>query len=490
MFTPSNRDVNRWTRAGVLLTLGCLVFTLGCPTVPPTVTPVPVLTGDWLTTLASLTELTFTFDEDGVLTEITGVTDEDVTVEYTVTGASSTQNGDTITFQFPVGSGTITFQGTLSEDENEIVGSFSGQFAIGDATQITIPSDELTLRREGTTPPPSEQELNFPTSLHATRKGKETFYAGTNGFFNLTDVAYSTLACNDCHAATLADGTAVDAETYEPSCADCHADPENPTSSVADSICLGCHSRQANEQNLFDDVHRTAGFTCMSCHTSEEMHGDGEEYDSLLDTVGPQCEDCHSEDGEAGAPPSNAAHGIHGATVNCSACHVKSVIACYNCHFESEVAGAGKRFLTPPFKDFKMLVNFRGQVHPATFQALVYDQQTFYAIAPYYAHTVTAEVDCDDCHGNAAVTEYADTGNISVATIVGGELQRPSGVIPVPPDYATALLFDFYDYTGDPETPIAETDPNLWQFLKRGPDLTQMLYGTPLTADQMDSLTD
>jgi predicted CXXCH cytochrome family protein len=337
------------------------------------------------------------------------------------------------------------------------------------------------------TPTPGPADL-FPTSLHALRTGMETFYSAANGGFEtITDIPFDDLECRNCHAPTLADGTPVDPETYEPSCADCHANPGNPSEGITDALCFGCHSRQKAETDLFSDVHRDQlGFTCMSCHSTDEMHGDGNMYDSLLDTPGPQCETCHRDGGQAGPVPPNTAHSVHASSLDCSACHVQSTIACYNCHFDSEVAGAGKRFFAPPRQDFKFLLNFRGKVFPATFQALVFEQQSFYALAPYYAHTVTSSVRCEDCHGNAAITQYKDDGEITVTAYVDGELQGPSGVIPVPPDWETALLFDFLDYGGDASDP--ETDPALWQFLKSGADGTQLLYGEPLTQQQLDKL--
>ena len=81
-----------------------------------------------------------------------------------------------------------------------------------------------------------------------------------------------------------------------------------------------------------------------------------------------------------------------------------------------------------------MLMNFRGKIYPATFQSLVHEQQPFYVIAPYYAHTITNEPQCDDCHGATAATEYGDSGVITVATFVDGAVEGPTGVIPIPTD--------------------------------------------------------
>lgn len=345
-------------------------------------------------------------------------------------------------------------------------------------------------------PTPAE---TFPTSLHATRAGKRTFYEGTEdqpGFFSLTGVPYADLECGSCHATTYADGTDVDAATYQPSCRDCHADPADPTDDIADSVCLGCHSRQAAEINLanagnpsFSDVHRDVGYDCTYCHDAGEMHGSGTAYDSMLEAGAPRaaCTDCH--DPTLLAP--NGAHDIHGREFNCSSCHMQSVVACNNCHFETEVAGFGKRFFgPPPLNGFILLMNYRGQVHPGTFQSLQFEEHSFVALAPFYGHTITIEGrTCSDCHANDAVTEYGTDGTIQLTEWDegGSTVNGPSGVVPVPPDYDTALLFDFLDYTGDDlsERPAL---PESWEFLESGPELMQLLYGEPLSADQMSDL--
>lgn len=347
-------------------------------------------------------------------------------------------------------------------------------------------------------------QQTFPTSFHGDRHGKATFYSAPDGFSQLTGIPIEELACVKCHAGTYADGSPVDAATYTPSCRDCHVDPDKPADHpVTDQTCLGCHGRQGAEQRIFTDVHRTAGMNCVDCHTQREMHGDGTVYASFLspgarDTA---CENCHVAGGTAPQPGTNPYHTLHLNDVHCSACHVKSVSTCYNCHFETEIAIEKKRFFAQaPRTGFKMLMNYEGKVHTATFQALSHRGKTFVAVAPFFGHSITKEgITCGDCHlrggaGNANLQEYVNTGRITVtawdATQTGAErLVGPKGVIPIPPDWKTVLKFAFLTYTGAATDPINAVDNlPLWDFLKGEADGAHAPIGEPLTAEQMNKL--
>jgi len=339
----------------------------------------------------------------------------------------------------------------------------------------------------------------FPTSLHATREGKATFYMRSDGFHSLTGIDVADLGCQKCHAANYANGTPVDPATYTPGCGDCHVDPDHPTTQpVGDSVCLGCHSRQGAEQNLFQDVHRAAGKQCTFCHGEDQMHGTGTSYASFLASDAPRvrCQECHS--------PTTAVHQRHGDKLDCSACHVRSVSTCYNCHFETEVGQDKKRFFAQtPRTGFKLLMNYEGQVHTASFQALSYEGKTFVAIAPFYGHSIyrpDPQTICGDCHaldgaGNANMQEYDDTGSIVVthwnpSAEGAARLVGPTGVIPVPANWKTSLKFDFLTYTGESSDPInGPQNLPLWDFLKTGADGSHIVYGQPLTADQIYALS-
>ena len=325
----------------------------------------------------------------------------------------------------------------------------------------------------------------FSTSLHYTREGKRTAYSAQNGGFELlTQIPIENLGCLKCHPVTKANGDTINPATYEPDCYDCHVTPGD---SVSQDICLKCHARQKLEMKFFSDVHRNAGMTCMDCHTSDDIHGDGNQYKSWLEpgAVDVKCETCHTQ------IASNTYHDIHTQTVDCVACHVQSVVSCYNCHFESLTQAHVKRHYGP-LKGFEVLLRRMpsGKVYSGTFMTLSYQGKSFFVVAPFRAHSIVRNAKtCSDCHNNQIVQEYKNTGKIQVTKwdSVQSKLTVAQGVIPLPPDWDKALKFDFLTYTGNPENPFVPFD-SLWTYLKSAPDTMQLYYAEPLTADQMAKL--
>ena len=347
-------------------------------------------------------------------------------------------------------------------------------------------------------------QTTYYESLHATRQGKATWYSAANGGFEtLTGIPMGDLPCQDCHAATYANGSAVDAATYTPGCADCHVIPGD---AVAQTVCLGCHSRQGAEINLsnhtnpdvaaiFSDVHRTAGMECMDCHTSREMHdftstvpANSMFEPGVFDVA---CTNCH----HGPDYPSNTSHAIHEGKLDCNTCHAQTIVACYNCHFETEVEGHMKRFYgPPPINGFALLLNRddTGVVTTGSFQSVTYGDNTFYAVGRFNGHTISGDArDCVDCHNNSAITSYNDTGEIPVVQwdTNTNTLVNTKGIIPVPEDWQTSLKFDFVRFLGLSTDPIdSPFDPARWEFMKSGADGSHMLYASPLTHDQMVAL--
>jgi hypothetical protein len=302
-------------------------------------------------------------------------------------------------------------------------------------------------------------EETFPTSLHATGRGMITWYSASNGGFEqFAELPYDELYCRGCH---------------RPLCENCHVAAGD---SVPEDRCLGCHGLVATEWSSYKDVHRLAGMECMDCHSLREMHGDGTSYLSILDSgaMDTSCEECHPATAE------NEYHALHSATVDCSACHVQGVVTCYNCHFETELQ-QNRKLSYRQFTDWLFLVNYAGKIHAANFQSVKYRDHTFLAMAPFVAHTIARNArTCADCHDSPALAEYLETGMIQAARwdSATNRITHLTGVIPVPDDWQTTLRFDFVDLA-----------PNgSWVFLERGPDESQMLFGSPLSAAQIEKL--
>ncbi len=345
------------------------------------------------------------------------------------------------------------------------------------------------------------QPNNFNTSLHKTRNGKAWWYAAERGGFStLSGVPFDhpNMKCDKCHGATDADGNAYPA-TFTPSCVDCH--PTNSAfnkDSLKVSQCLSCHGRQNTEINVMalPDVHRTAGFKCWDCHGTQDMHGDGTVYNSQFDP-GAIKTDCDNAGCHVTLPSSHAANDPHNGKLHCNSCHASTVITCYNCHFESQVIGYKKR-ARMQIKDFVLLVNRTkdNKVTTASFQSLSYEGKAFVAMGPYSAHSIvkTGARTCTSCHANfggqiPAITQYNTNGYIKFVTFNSADsgLIVTKGVVPVPNNYATAFKMDFLTYNGAPTDPVVPSK-NWSPIGKDVPDGFQMLYATPLSAEQMTKL--
>ena len=343
---------------------------------------------------------------------------------------------------------------------------------------------------------PTESELvdsvtaMLPTSLHGTAKGMAYWYDDTLGFGLQIGVPYAGLrTCSGCHVFN----TALTGAPADQPCLACHAtradDPTQPDYEVVDDAkCLKCHGRQAAEiaMNL-SDVHRTAGMKCGDCHTGTEAHG-GSGASTMFDVLTARCDNCHrsgyghgfGSTTRARSIPATESHTLHRATVACQACHMGATVSCYNCHLADEIQN-GVRVAYRRFADWTFLGNYRGKVYPLNLQSIQYEGATFNAWGPFNGHTVTSlGRTCGDCHANANLHALDSLGALRVTQwdSTAGTLNHVSGVIPLPPDFTSRLLFDY----------LTKGSDGAWSFVEQGPDRTQMLYATPLTQTQMDRL--
>ena len=135
------------------------------------------------------------------------------------------------------------------------------------------------------------------------------------------------------------------------------------------------------------------------------------------------------------------------------------------------------------------------KVHPATFQSLSYQGNTWVSFGPSIAHTIvkTGARTCSDCHQNMggnipAIVDYNADGLMKFGTWnpADSTLSTLTGIIPMPSDWQRSLKLDYLTYNGDPNDPIAPSKN--WSLIDDVTDGSHMLYATPLTNSQMNAL--
>lgn len=308
----------------------------------------------------------------------------------------------------------------------------------------------------------------FLSGLHYTAGGMSYWYDKKNGGFEkITGIPYDDLTCKNCHTAC---------------CNDCHrVDKEGKVfysveNAKNQKLCLNCHSRQMTMLFKIDeprgelDVHFAQGMECMDCHTAREMHGDGETYPSMLHSgaMDVKCENCHED------IPVNISHRIHRKDLDCSACHTRRVITCYNCHFETLIKE--KKKVSIPTTDWVFLINRDGKVTSGNFQSLVYKGKTFVAFAPFFSHSIMKEGrKCSECHGTETIKKMSED-KLQLTWFENGELKSVKGVIPI---VENKLSFIFLDHKNGKWVPIENAS---------APEIQFTPYGTPITQEQFKKL--
>lgn len=315
-----------------------------------------------------------------------------------------------------------------------------------------------------------KEEPLYNSSLHYTGKGMAYWYDKTNGGLeNLTGIPYSNLDCKNCHVT---------------SCDACHRTVINERPAYSKMVarkqdtCLHCHKREAsilqidsaaNQQN----VHSAKGMECMDCHTAREMHGDGIEYKSMkqIGAMDANCEKCHPS-----VNPS-ISHKVHREKLDCKACHVRHVVSCSNCHFETLVK-EGKR-VAIPLSGWVFLMNYNGKVTSANMQNFVVsDNKTFLMFAPQNSHSIMKQGrKCDDCHATETVKKIRE-GKLNLIWLENGVVKNVKGVIPV----IDGVIYDstYQNYKDGKWIPIA--NPPV-------PVIHYAAFGEPLSKEQLKKLS-
>jgi hypothetical protein len=308
----------------------------------------------------------------------------------------------------------------------------------------------------------------FSTSLHHTAAGMGFWYDKMNGGLEtLTGIPYGDLGCKNCHVA---------------GCDVCHLAEGGGYSTEAaknQAVCLKCHKREAAIMKADKaagqvDVHTARGMVCADCHSAREMHGDGTPYFSMkqpgaMDT---SCEKCHES-----LSPSEA-HTVHGDRLECKACHVRHVLSCTNCHFDTLVEKGERKAIK--VSGWVYLMNYKGQVTSANMQTFVVDgDKTFLMFAPANSHSIMKRGrPCGECHGTDTVRALR-AGRLEVTRMSGGKLRSLKGVIPVVRD--ADYIYVYQNYRDGQWIPIDNPAE---------PRLHYAAFGEPLSASQLDKLAE
>ena len=256
---------------------------------------------------------------------------------------------------------------------------------------------------------------NFATSIHYNAYGmKGEYERGAAGHFGLDmDTIYEEVKCANCHVTT---------------CTKCHIGykPEmghgDECVNITIDTCDPCHLTKQTATFIGDlpkhkgkgphaDIHYEKGLICTDCHSSEEMHGDGNIYAHQMEAVTTACEDCHSSPGKVVKGMNVTqysldipSHKIHDATLDCTACHVGWSLRCVNCHLDT-LESEGKKVTDGVVTDeFYLAKASDGKIKPFLKMTASYGDETHTGYGEWMTHTITDKAkDCAFCHENGEV---------------------------------------------------------------------------------------
>jgi len=167
-------------------------------------------------------------------------------------------------------------------------------------------------------------------------------------------------------------------------------------------------------------------------------------------------------------------------TLGISDVHRDAGMVCWDCHSQADIHGDG--------------TTYQSMMEPGAMDAACENCHTELPAAHAGYNPHGDRLDCTACHlnfgGNVeAIQQYNDTGLIKFATLnEDGTLSWIHGVIPMPADYESTFKMDFITFDGDVSTPAGQDNLNWSSTGKDTWDGHQMLFATPLTAEQMEKL--
>lgn len=104
--------------------------------------------------------------------------------------------------------------------------------------------------------------------------------------------------CSACHVMTSMRSYAGSPDRTIPAEVPGHILKHKLVTAIPEAQCNHCHTRGLLTEH--SEAHQRAGIGCADCHTSIDVHGDGNIYPSIQHQLEVRCEDCH---GKAGVRP-------------------------------------------------------------------------------------------------------------------------------------------------------------------------------------------
>lgn len=293
--------------------------------------------------------------------------------------------------------------------------------------------------------PPAQPDRIFGTSLHQTSRGIAYWYEEKQGGLgSLTGLPVTEFGCPRCH---------ID------SCETCHLKEEGGVRALSrdqgrsPKTCGKCHAfadvAATRARGGVVDVHFEKGMSCMDCHTTGDVHGNGKAYNSMRDegAIEARCDKCHDK---LTATPR---HTVHGASLSCEACHVGDMPSCHNCHVETRLRD--KKSVSMPLNHVIFLAEF----------------------AASFKHTVLKQGrTCKDCHATSIVADIR-AGNFSPGKYENGEYRSVSGVVPA----VDGMKWPFIFFNREDGKWIPNQDA-------ASPVIHYSGYSSPLTPEQFKKL--
>jgi len=200
--------------------------------------------------------------------------------------------------------------------------------------------------------------LKAHNSLHEQGWGQKSMVCLRSGLENIP-TGFDKLS------AQMKDGYDKNCAKCHAGCGDCHVNRPNAGGGGLISghqfvkpdmrdHCVTCHSSRGGHAyfgqaaGTVPDIHLTKkGFTCMNCHKTDEVHGDGKIYDQRYKLPSmPECTDCHKN-----MESKNTYHSVHLSTFSCNTCHSQDYNNCGSCH----IGGEGARIAS--YQGFKIGMN-------------------------------------------------------------------------------------------------------------------------------------